>query len=266
MSEYIYDPSWSEERRRLGDLEAILDPGTIRILKSIGIREGWRCLEVGGGGGSIARWLCGQVGSTGQVVATDLDPRFLLDIDAPNLEVRKHDIVREPIESDAFDLVHSRDVLEHIPEREQVLDTMVAALKPGGWLVAEDVDFVTALRGTEGFGEPDEWSVLEAKMWTAAVSSTRQRGVDAEYGRRLPWRLRARGLEEIGAEMRGGLATAGTPGQELMLLSMTALRPMLIQLGALTEEEADRLIAHVQEPDFMGFAPFHVAAWGRKPH
>jgi len=265
MSEYIYDPSWSEERRRLAGLEAVLDPGTMSILSRLNVGEGWRCLEVGGGGGSIARWLSGQVGSSGRVVATDLDTRFLDEIGAPNLEVRRHDIVRDPLEGEAFDLVHSRDVLEHIPEREQVLDTMIDALKPGGWLVAEDVDFVSALRGTEGFGEQTETSALEAKMWSSAVPAMRARGVDAEYGRRLPWRLRARGLEQVGGEMRGGLVTGGSPGQELMLLSITALRSMLVAQGALTEDEATRLIAHAQEPDFMMFAPFHVAAWGRKP-
>jgi SAM-dependent methyltransferase len=265
MSEYIYDPSWSEERARLVALESVLDPGTIRVLEELGVGEGWRCLEVGAGAGSIVRWLCDRVGSSGHLVATDLDTRFLAEIDAPNLEVRTHDIVREPIEREAFDLVHSRDVLEHIPEREAVLDTMVAALRPGGWLVIEDVDFATALRGGEGFGELSDATALLAKMWNSSVSSMHERGVDAEYGRRLPWRLRAHGLEAVGGEVRGSLVTAGTQGRDLMLLSLTTLRPMLIQLGALTPEEADQLLDAVKAPDFMDFAPFHVAAWGRKP-
>src|SRR2546429_1997362 len=170
MSEYIYDPSTEEERTRLGALESVLDPGTIRVFETIGVSKGWRCLEVGGGGGSVTRWLAERVGPDGHVLATDLNTRFLEEIDAPNLEVRVHDVVSEPLDPDAFDLVHSRDVLEHIPQREAVLDKMAAAVKPGGWLVAEDVDFISALR-VEGFGEQTELTTFEGKMWTAGMES-----------------------------------------------------------------------------------------------
>src|SRR5713101_828306 len=105
-------------------LEAVLDPGTFSVLDTVGVDKGWTCCEVGGGGGSVARWLADRVGPDGHVVATDLSPRFLQEIDAPNLEVREHHIVTGPLEENAFDLVHSRDVLEHIPEREIVLDRM----------------------------------------------------------------------------------------------------------------------------------------------
>jgi SAM-dependent methyltransferase len=263
MSEYIYDPSTEDERKRLAALEFLLDPETFRILERLGLSEGWNCLEVGGGGGSVTRWLTEHVGPEGHVVATDLSPRFLEEIDAPNLEVRKHNIVTDPLEEGAYDLVHSRDVLEHIPEREAVLDKMVAALKPGGWLVAEDVDFVSALR-IEGFGEKTDLITYEGKMWSAAAQSMRARGVEAEYGRRLPWRLKARGLEEIDAGVRGGLAKTGSPGATLALLSATQLRPLLVE-GGMTADEVDRLIDYIKSDEFMGFGPFQVAAWGRRP-
>jgi SAM-dependent methyltransferase len=263
MSKYIYDPTTEAERERLGALESVLDPGTIRVFETIGVSKGWRCLEVGGGGGSVTRWLAERVGPDGRVVATDLNTRFLEEIDAPNLEVRKHDVVTEPLDQDAYDLVHSRDVLEHIPQREAVLDKMVAALKPGGWLVAEDVDFISALR-VDGFGEKTDLSPFEGKMWTAGIQSMAARGVDGEYGRRLPWRLAARGLTDIGAEVRGGLATAGSAQATLVALSTTQLRPLLLE-GGMTEDELDRLEAYIKSKDFMGFGPFHIAAWGRKP-
>jgi SAM-dependent methyltransferase len=264
MSDYIYDASWSEERKRLAGLESVLDPGTFDILSSIGVTEGWTCLEIGGGGGSVTRWLCDQVGSTGRVVATDLDPRFLLEIDAPNLEVRTHDIVRESIEADTFDLVHSRDVLEHLPDREAVLDKMVDAVKPGGWLVAEDVDFASALRGSEGFGEATDLTPVESKMWSSVVKGMKPRGIDPEYGRRLPWRLRARGLDEVQATLRGTLVQAGHPSQDLLVLSVTHNRQLMMESG-ISDEEFETLLASLKDPEFMGFGPFHVAAWGRKP-
>ena len=40
----------------------------------------------------------------------------------------------------SFDLVHERLVLVHVPERVAALGRLVSALRPGGWLLAEDFD------------------------------------------------------------------------------------------------------------------------------
>jgi hypothetical protein len=56
--DYTFDNSGAQAATRFAALAAIFDPGTIRHLQDIGISEGWRCLEVGAGGGSIAKWLC----------------------------------------------------------------------------------------------------------------------------------------------------------------------------------------------------------------
>src|SRR6516162_11866108 len=89
---YTLDNAWTQARERLGQLEAVHDPGSIRHLERLGVTEGWHCLEVGAGGGSIAAWLCDKVGPTGHVLATDLDTRFLDRLEYSHLEVRRHDI------------------------------------------------------------------------------------------------------------------------------------------------------------------------------
>ncbi len=45
------------ERERLDLLERLSDPLSQRHLTALGIGQGWRCLEVGAGHGSVARWL-----------------------------------------------------------------------------------------------------------------------------------------------------------------------------------------------------------------
>src|SRR5207253_1047892 len=108
---------------------------------------GWRCLEVGAGAGSVARWLAGKVGPSGTVVASDLNPRFLDDVPA-NVEVRQHDVAKDDLEVGAYDLVHSRLLLMHLPEPAGALEKMVRAVKPGGWLVTEEADWgLFALEG-----------------------------------------------------------------------------------------------------------------------
>src|SRR5215510_2343643 len=118
---YLLDNAWQHARARLSLLESRLDPGTIFNLRWLGVRPGWHCLTVGAGGGSIAKWLCQQVGPSGHVVATDTDTRFLETLDYANLDVRQHNIVSDELEENAFDLVQVRGVLMHLTEPQQAL-------------------------------------------------------------------------------------------------------------------------------------------------
>ncbi len=105
MPEYAFDNAWRQARQRLSALEACPDPGTLCHLGERGVGPGWRCLEVGADGGSIAAWLCDRVDPTGSVLATALDARFLDALDRPNLQALRHDIVRDPLPAKGFDLV-----------------------------------------------------------------------------------------------------------------------------------------------------------------
>jgi ubiquinone/menaquinone biosynthesis C-methylase UbiE len=129
------------ERERLTSLESGLDPRSTRHLEALGVSEGWSCLEVGGGGGSIARLLSERVGPNGRVVAVDIDTRFLREIDRANVEIRRQDIVRDAIEESKYDLAHCRLLLTHLSQRDVALKRMISALKVGGWAMIEEPDF-----------------------------------------------------------------------------------------------------------------------------
>jgi hypothetical protein len=58
---YAFDNALAMQRERLDMLEALFDPGTARHLDALEVAPGWRCLEVGAGGGSIAASLCDRV-------------------------------------------------------------------------------------------------------------------------------------------------------------------------------------------------------------
>jgi ubiquinone/menaquinone biosynthesis C-methylase UbiE len=126
------------ERGRLALLEQRFDAGTIRRLGDLGVTSGWRCLEVGAGSGSIARWLSERVGSAGSVVAADIDTRFLTGL-PDNVDVRELDIRELQLEPQ-FDLAHCRALLMHLPDPADALTRIVAALRPGGVLLAEEGD------------------------------------------------------------------------------------------------------------------------------
>jgi hypothetical protein len=73
---YVFDNVGEQTPNRFSALEALFDAGTFQHLDALGVSPGWRCLEVGGGSGSVARWLSQRVGLSGRVVVTDIDPGF----------------------------------------------------------------------------------------------------------------------------------------------------------------------------------------------
>ena len=256
---YTFNNAWANERGRLDALEGLADPGTIRHLTALGVRPGLLCLEVGGGGGSIARWLAEKVAPDGRVVVTDLNTKHLDPLKSDVVEVRQHNIVTEELEEGVYDLVFSRLVLEHIPERLDVLAKMVRALKPGGWLFIESVDSMSVLPVSD-FGYE-----LHEKSQSVRLAEFRSGGLDTFFGRKQPGALRAAGLVDIGNEGRVWVMEAGSPGAEWLRLSMTQVRARLVGANKLTDEELDEELRNLTHPDFLGLSPTIMAAWGRKP-
>ena len=151
---YTLDNRWEAARERLGTLEVSCDPFTASHLDKVGVGAGWHCLEVGGGAGSVARMLCERVGPDGHVLAVDLEPTLLADVEAPNLEVRRLDVVVDELPEAAFDLVHTRLVLVHIPQRDELIPKLVRSLRPGGVLLLEECDLTEALAADDDVFRP----------------------------------------------------------------------------------------------------------------
>jgi len=129
----------------LDDREAqVLDAGTIDHIKRLGLLTGWRCAAIGAGGASVARWLAARIRQPGHVVAADADTRGLDRLACAGLEIRRHDIMTGPLDFESYDFVHSRLLLTRLPDRVRAVKNMVASLRPGAWLLAEDYDMGTA--------------------------------------------------------------------------------------------------------------------------
>lgn len=182
------------EDDRLGLLERIFDPLSRRRRELV--RPGWRCLEVGAGRGSMAVWLAEQVGESGHVVATDIDLTYLQRLNLPNLEVRKHNILDDPLDAlgpGSFDLVCSRLMLFWLAgKQESAIRRMVECLRPGGWLVDEDGDW-----GTVAAVDPSHPYTAQYDRIHRGGEWWRSRGYDPTFGRKLPMLFERCGLENI---------------------------------------------------------------------
>jgi SAM-dependent methyltransferase len=264
MDSYAFDATWEKERDRLRALEAVFDHASTRRLADLGVGAGWRCLEVGCGAGGVAIWLARQVGPTGRVLATDVDTRFATGIAQPYLDVQAHDIAADALEPDSFDLVHTRNVLAHLPGRRRVLERMIGAIRPGGWILVEDTDVGQAMLGAlSRYVHPPEYAALVQRIYQALQAVFTAIGADASIGPQLAGWLHEAGLERVRAELHGPVAAGGA--EYWARGSVEQLADRLVETGLVSAEDVQSYLTRTADPTFFYPTPILVSAWGRRP-
>jgi SAM-dependent methyltransferase len=260
MADHDYIAAGTEaafERTRLSLLQQLWDPATRRRLEAVGPSRGWRCLEVGGGAGSITRWLAERVGPEGSVLATDIDPRLLEAGEHANVRVCRHDILEDAPEQAAFDLVHCRSLLLHLSDPARAVRNMVRALRTGGWLVVEEPDY-SSLSAVDPAHESAAWF---DETWRGIRRTLTARGIVAiDFGRRVLDVVRASGLIDTGAEGTCWIVHGGTTAATFARMH----QQLLVRAGALAPDDAARLDGLCQDPEFAFVDATLFAAWGRQ--
>jgi SAM-dependent methyltransferase len=250
------------ERERLALLTQIVDPITTRRLSDLGVGPGWRCLEVAAGDGSVARWLAERVGPQGRVVATDLNPRFLVERKAPNLEVRRHNILDDELEAAHYDLAHCRFLLEHLPDPERALRRLFGALRPGGWLLAESGDCISYAAADPAHPRAAGFERISQALFSALQASG---PIDFYFGRRLPALIDGLGVQELAHEAVALLGRGGDPTARFFQMTGELLREPVIASGALSAADFDARKGAYEDPSFwfVGLTVFGV--WAQRP-
>jgi SAM-dependent methyltransferase len=256
---YVFDNAASQARERLAALADVHDPGTIRHLLGLGVTDGWKCLEIGGGLGTITRWMSDRVGPRGYVLTTDIDTRFLETLRRPNVDVRRHDILIDPLPDSTFDLAYARLVLEHLSDPDVALDRMATAVKPGGWLMIED--FGLQSPASDNDESVDRISKTAAAMRRAVANA----GVNLSLGLTLGRRLRARGLLHVSHEGRVQLCRGNSAAARLARLNFGQLHDAILATGQLTTEEFNADLSRLDEEDFEWRSIVLWTACGQRP-
>ena len=133
---------------RLQLLAKVWSPSTSDLFDRVGIAKGSRCLDVGCGGGEVTFEIARRVGPGGRVTGIDMD-EIKLDLGREaalsrtlgNVEFSTATDVSDWHETNVYELVYCRFLLEHLSCPLELLSNMWAAVAPGGALVVEDADF-----------------------------------------------------------------------------------------------------------------------------
>jgi SAM-dependent methyltransferase len=251
-SRYIHGTA-PEEQERLSLLNDLLNPTSLRELA---LRGGERVVDFGCGLGQFSRAMAragarvvGIERSAEQIAAA----RTLARASGEDglVEIRQGDVLAPPLRDDewgAFDLAHTRFVLEHVPDPLAVVRTMVRAVRPGGRIVLADDDHdVIRL-----WPEPPGFHAL----WAAYVRSFDRLGNDPFVGRRLVALLHDAGAAPVRNTWIFFGACSGSPAFEGFVENLVEVvagaRDVVLAQALLDAGTFDGALAAVR-------------AWGRRP-
>src|SRR5581483_11058601 len=111
-------------------------------LERLGLGEGWRCVDVGAGGGDVTVALAEMVGRTGRVYAVDSDPRTRDEVAKHAASLTQVLAITQAGEDlllpEPVDLAFCRFLLMHVLDPLVVLRRMGGAVRAEGWVVAQE--------------------------------------------------------------------------------------------------------------------------------
>jgi ubiquinone/menaquinone biosynthesis C-methylase UbiE len=254
---YAFDNDNPEAIDQHACLAAIQDPVTTSRLASLDLR-GKRCLEIGAGAGSVARWLADRVGPGGEVVATDIKPVRIPE--HPQLRVMLHDVATDPLPGGGWDVIHARLVLVHLPARREVLHRLAEALAPGGALLIEEWD--TRPRDVV-LSAPVESARLYRRYLDTLVDRILVRhGSDNTWATRMHAAMLEEGLD-VDTVVASRSWSGGTPGTLLIASNINHLRETFLANGW-TADEIDALCTAVRDPGFVVRGHLLYSTMGRR--
>jgi SAM-dependent methyltransferase len=132
------------------------------------LQPGETVLDLGSGGGLDCFYASRMVGATGRVIGVDMTPEMLAlanenakKVEATNVEFRKGELERLPIDGASIDVIISNCVINLSPDKDRVFQEAFRVLKPGGRVAFSDM--VTRIPMPE---------VLRSNMtsWAACIS------------------------------------------------------------------------------------------------
>jgi len=255
-----------EGRERMRVVGRVMRPTTLPLLERAGVVAGLRCLDVGCGAGEVSFDLASLVGITGSVVGVDLDATKIElargdaeQAEVGNVEFRVANLT-EGLGEEEYDLVYARFLLTHLHDPAAGVEVMRAALRPGGRLVVEDIDY----RGAFCYPDSEVFRRGNEIYEQAALRN----GGDPFIGVRLPRLLLDAGFERVQPSIAHPVGLEGDV-KLLSPLTIENIKAMAVKHSVATADEVDAVVdelyAIARDPLTLVSIPHIVQAWGEKP-
>lgn len=252
-----------EGRKRLRVLARVNRPFTIEFLNLVGIDDGMHCMDLGSGGGDVALELAKMVGQTGRIVGIDFDDAKIqiakkeaFDTSFNNVAFRILDVL-DWNEDSRYDRIYSRFLLTHLDTPKKIIQSMVNAVKPGGAILIEDIDF------SGHFCYP-ECTAFDryVELYQKVVS---RKGADPDIGPKLPIFLKEAGLNQVNFRMIQPTFMEGQ-GKIMAQITLKNIADALLAEGLSDESEIDSLLKGLddfaQSPTTIMSLPRIFQVWG----
>jgi hypothetical protein len=194
-------------------------------------------------------------------MATELEPHLLEAIRGPNISIERHNILSDDLPQSTFDLVHTRALLTFLPDTRRAIVKLVSAIKPGGWLLIEEPDYVSAIPDPTMTKSAQE---LSRKGWDALLGHLQSRGVDTELGRRLYHEVVSSGIVDARAEGFVGMQLGGTPSATFWRITIEQIQDQIVASGRLTPQELQCYRELLEDPGYRWLSPTLISVWGRR--
>jgi SAM-dependent methyltransferase len=267
-SEYIL-PAGAEEFRRLRIQAEALALEAEVMLDRIGIREGWRCAELGCGAGGIVDSLSRRVGPAGRVIGLDQQQSSLdaarrwldgLAGNFGNVSFQRGGILANELPAESFDFAHLRFVLTTVGQHEAMIAAAARLLKPGGIMALQEGSGI----GIDCFPAHDAFYRLRELLFTVFAEVG-----DVSAGPRAFGLLRRIGFEDVNIRPCQAGARSVDDMAAYLPDTVRSIRKALLDRGMIGAEELAETLAaceaHLRDPETISTHICVLQVWGRKP-
>jgi SAM-dependent methyltransferase len=198
----------AREAARLRAQARLWDPVSHALFDRIGVKRGWRVLEIGPGQGSLHMELRRRVGGT--VDAVERSSSFASHVErltrrdglGPS-RIFFSDLIDADLPANTYDLIFARWVFLFLPDPAAHVKLLARALKPDGVLAIQDYHRDTFML----VPKPDDWDDFIAADRAFFASQ----GGNVSIGVRLPAMMSAAGLTITGIEQTTKEGHPGSP-------------------------------------------------------
>jgi SAM-dependent methyltransferase len=238
------------------------------LFDQVGVREGWRVVEIGCGPQGCLGLLAERVGATGRVVGIERSAeqvqraqQFVADSHFTNVDVLHADARRTGLLEQSFDLATARLVLVNVPEPELLVREMVRLVRPGGVVALHEPDSTTQ--------RCDPPLPAQTRLLQILNTYAELNGIDRTIGPRVPRLLREAGVVDVRVNALVHEYPLGHGRRMLLLEFVENARSRILDQKLIGEVELNELTAalkrYLEDPETLVLSSVFVQAWGRIP-